>query len=287
MPAVIKHFFDAPTFTFTYVVHDSETKLGVVIDPVLNYEPAAGKCTTESVKHLVNYVESENISIEYLLETHIHADHLSGTSALKNAIGGKVGIGSQVVQIQETFADVFNVESSFTADGSQFDVLFEDDESFTVGKLQFKVWHTPGHTPACVSYLVEDSIFVGDTLFMPDYGTARTDFPAGSAQNLYHSIQRILSLPDQTRIFLCHDYGTESRPEVCEKTTVEEEKLHNIHIGQLTSEAQFIKMREARDAKLSTPALLYPSVQFNMRSANFPPAERNGVEYFKIPLALT
>ena len=287
MPAVIKHFFDAPTFTFTYVVHDSETKLGVVIDPVLNYEPAAGKCTTESVKHLVNYVESENISIEYLLETHIHADHLSGTSALKDAIGGKVGIGSQVVQIQETFADVFNVESSFTADGSQFDVLFKDDESFTVGKLQFKVWHTPGHTPACVSYLVEDSIFVGDTLFMPDYGTARTDFPAGSAQNLYHSIQRILSLPDQTRIFLCHDYGTESRPEVCEKTTVEEEKLHNIHIGQLTSEAQFIKMREARDAKLSTPALLYPSVQFNMRSANFPPAEKNGVEYFKIPLAPT
>ena len=287
MPAVIKHFFDAPTFTFTYVVHDSETKLGVVIDPVLNYEPAAGKCTTESVKHLVNYVESENISIEYLLETHIHADHLSGTSALKNAIGGKVGIGSQVVQIQETFADVFNVESSFTADGSQFDVLFEDDESFTVGKLQFKVWHTPGHTPACVSYLVEDSIFVGDTLFMPDYGTARTDFPAGSAETLYHSIQRILSLPDQTRIFLCHDYGTESRPEVCEQTTVEAEKLHNIHIGHLTSEEQFITLREARDAKLSTPALLYPSVQFNMRSANFPPAERNGVEYFKIPLALT
>ncbi len=286
MPAVIKHFFDAPTFTFTYVVHDPETKLGVVIDPVLNYEPAAGKCTTESVNHLVNYVESENISIEYLLETHIHADHLSGTSALKNAIGGKVGIGSQVVQIQETFADVFNVESSFTADGSQFDVLFEDDESFTVGKLQFKVWHTPGHTPACVSYLVEDSIFVGDTLFMPDYGTARTDFPAGSAQNLYHSIQRILSLPDQTRIFLCHDYGTESRPEVCEQTTVEAEKLHNIHIGHLTSEEQFIKMREARDAKLSTPALLYPSVQFNMRSANFPSAEKNGVEYFKIPLTL-
>ena len=286
MPAVIKHFFDAPTFTFTYVVHDSETKLGVVIDPVLNYEPAAGKCTTESVKHLVNYVESENISIEYLLETHIHADHLSGTSALKNAIGGKVGIGSQVVQIQETFADVFNVESSFTADGSQFDVLFEDDESFTVGKLQFKVWHTPGHTPACVSYLVEDSIFVGDTLFMPDYGTARTDFPAGSAQNLYHSIQRILSLPDQTRIFLCHDYGTESRPEVCEQTTVEAEKLHNIHVGHLTSEEQFVTLREARDAKLSTPALLYPSVQFNMRSANFPPAEKNGVEYFKIPLTL-
>lgn len=286
MPAVIKHFFDAPTFTFTYVVHDPETKLGVVIDPVLNYEPAAGKCTTESVNHLVNYVESENISIEYLLETHIHADHLSGTRALKNAIGGKVGIGSQVVQIQETFADVFNVESSFTADGSQFDVLFEDDESFTVGKLQFKVWHTPGHTPACVSYLVEDSIFVGDTLFMPDYGTARTDFPAGSAQNLYHSIQRILSLPDQTRIFLCHDYGTESRPEVCEQTTVEAEKLHNIHIGHLTSEEQFIEMREARDAKLSTPALLYPSVQFNMRSANFPSAEKNGVEYFKIPLTL-
>ena len=286
MPAVIKHFFDAPTFTFTYVVHDPETKQGVVIDPVLNYEPAAGKCTTESVKHLVNYVESENISIEYLLETHIHADHLSGTSALKDAIGGKVGIGSQVVQIQETFADVFNVESSFTADGSQFDVLFEDDESFTVGKLQFKVWHTPGHTPACVSYLVEDSIFVGDTLFMPDYGTARTDFPAGSAETLYHSIQRILSLPDQTRIFLCHDYGTESRPEVCEKTTVEEEKLHNIHIGQPTSEEQFIKMREARDAKLSTPALLYPSVQFNMRSANFPPAEKNGVAYFKTPLTL-
>lgn len=286
MPAVIKHFFDAPTFTFTYVVHDPETKLGVVIDPVLNYEPAAGKCTTESVNHLVNYVESENISIEYLLETHIHADHLSGTRVLKNAIGGKVGIGSQVVQIQETFADVFNVESSFTADGSQFDVLFEDDESFTVGKLQFKVWHTPGHTPACVSYLVEDSIFVGDTLFMPDYGTARTDFPAGSAQNLYHSIQRILSLPDQTRIFLCHDYGTESRPEVCEQTTVEAEKLHNIHIGHLTSEEQFIEMREARDAKLSTPALLYPSVQFNMRSANFPSAEKNGVEYFKIPLTL-
>jgi len=286
MPAVIKHFFDAPTFTFTYVVHDPETKLGVVIDPVLNYEPAAGKCTTESVNHLVNYVESENISIEYLLETHIHADHLSGTRVLKNAIGGKVGIGSQVVQIQETFADVFNVESSFTADGSQFDVLFEDDESFTVGKLQFKVWHTPGHTPACVSYLVEDSIFVGDTLFMPDYGTARTDFPAGSAQNLYHSIQRILSLPDQTRIFLCHDYGTESRPEVCEQTNVEAEKLHNIHIGHLTSEEQFIEMREARDAKLSTPALLYPSVQFNMRSANFPSAEKNGVEYFKIPLTL-
>jgi len=287
MPAVIKHFFDAPTFTFTYVVHDPETKAGVVIDPVLNYEPAAGKCTKESVKRLVNYVESENISVEYLLDTHIHADHLSGTSELKAAIGGKIGIGSQVIQVQETFANVFNAEPSFIADGSQFDVLFEDDESFTVGKLKFKVWHTPGHTPACVSYLVEDCIFVGDTLFMPDYGTARTDFPAGSAQTLYQSIQRILSLPDQTRIFLCHDYGTETRPEVCEQTTVREEKAHNIHVGDLSSEEHFIKMREARDAKLSTPTLLYPSVQFNMRGANFPPAEKNGVRYFKMPLTLT
>ena len=287
MPAVIKHFFDAPTFNFTYVVHDPETKAGVVIDPVLNYEPAAGKCTKESVKRLVNYVESENISVEYLLDTHIHADHLSGTSELKAAIGGKIGIGSQVIQVQETFANVFNAEPSFIADGSQFDVLFEDDESFTVGKLQFKVWHTPGHTPACVSYLVEDCIFVGDTLFMPDYGTARTDFPAGSAQTLYQSIQRILSLPDQTRIFLCHDYGTETRPEVCEQTTVREEKAHNIHVGDLSSEEHFIKMREARDAKLSTPTLLYPSVQFNMRGANFPPAEKNGVRYFKMPLTLT
>ncbi len=287
MPAVIKHFFDAPTFTFTYVVHDPETKAGVVIDPVLNYEPAAGKCTKESVKRLVNYVESENISVEYLLDTHIHADHLSSTSELKAAIGGKIGIGSQVIQVQETFANVFNAEPSFIADGSQFDVLFEDDESFTVGKLKFKVWHTPGHTPACVSYLVEDCIFVGDTLFMPDYGTARTDFPAGSAQTLYQSIQRILSLPDQTRIFLCHDYGTETRPEVCEQTTVREEKAHNIHVGDLSSEEHFIKMREARDAKLSTPTLLYPSVQFNMRGANFPPAEKNGVRYFKMPLTLT
>ena len=287
MPAVIKHFFDAPTFNFTYVVHDPETKAGVVIDPVLNYEPAAGKCTKESVKRLVNYVESENISVEYLLDTHIHADHLSGTSELKAAIGGKIGIGSQVIQVQETFANVFNAEPSFIADGSQFDVLFEDDESFTVGKLKFKVWHTPGHTPACVSYLVEDCIFVGDTLFMPDYGTARTDFPAGSAQTLYQSIQRILSLPDQTRIFLCHDYGTETRPEVCEQTTVREEKAHNIHVGDLSSEEHFIKMREARDAKLSTPTLLYPSVQFNMRGANFPPAEKNGVRYFKMPLTLT
>ncbi len=258
----------------------------MVIDPVLNYEPAAGKCTTESALELIEYVEQEGIRIEYLLETHIHADHLSGTRILQEAIGGKVGIGSQVGQVQETFAGVFNAEDSFAKDGSQFDVLFDDGESFKVGNLEFEVWHTPGHTPACVSFLVEDCIFVGDTLFMPDYGTARADFPAGSAHTLYQSIQKILSLPDQTRIFLCHDYGTDARPDVCEQTTVAEEKANNIHLGNNRSEADFITLREERDAALKAPALLYPSVQFNMRSAHFPPAEANGTQYFKIPLRL-
>ncbi len=287
MAAVIKHFFDVSTFTFTYVVHDPETRAGVVIDPVLNYEPAAGRCTTDSVKTLIEYVESENIRIEYLLETHIHADHLSGTRVLQEAIGGKICIGSEVVQVQAAFSDIFNVEHSFATNGSQFDRLLADGESFAVGKLQFRVLHTPGHTPACVSYLVEDCVFVGDTLFMPDYGTARTDFPAGSASTLYQSIQKILSLPDQTRIFLCHDYGSETRPEFCEQTTVGEEKANNIHLRDIDSEEDFISMRETRDAMLKAPALLYPSVQFNMRSANFPPAEGNGAQYFKIPIRLT
>jgi len=286
MPATVKHFFDSPTNTFTYLVFDPETDMGVIIDPVLNYEAAAGKCTTESAAELIEYVKSAGIKIEYILETHIHADHLSGTRVIKEALGGKIGIGSQVVQIQETFAGIFNTESGFQQDGSQFDVLFEDGDTFNVANLKFTVWHTPGHTPACVSYLVDDCIFVGDTLFMPDYGTARTDFPAGSAATLYHSIQKILSLPEQTRIYLCHDYGTDNRPEVCSETSVGIEKAENIHIGGNTTQAGFIEQRESRDKELKAPALLYPSVQFNMRGAQFPPADTNGTHYFKIPLRL-
>ena len=287
MTAVIKHFFDAPTFTFTYVIHDPETKLGVIIDPVLNYQSAGGKCTTESAVELMQYIASEDITVEYLLETHIHADHLSGSRFLKEKLGGKIGIGREVTQVQEAFSEVFNAESAFKRDGSQFDLLFDDEETFMVGNLRFTVWHTPGHTPACSCYLVDDCIFVGDTLFMPDYGTARTDFPAGSAKTLYHSIQRILALPDQTRIFLCHDYGTDNRPDICEQTTVIAEKSQNIHIRDSITELDFINFREERDSALNPPALLYPSVQFNMRCAQFPPAEKNGSHYFKIPLDLS
>ena len=286
MAAIIKHFFDASSNTFTYVVHDAETNYGVVIDPVLNYEAAAGKCTLESATEVIEYVESQGLSIEYILETHIHADHLSATRILKKALGGQIGIGGQVTEVQQTFANVFNIDADFPQDGSQFDVLFEDEDTFKVGNLTFTVWHTPGHTPACVSFLVDNNIFVGDTLFMPDYGTARTDFPAGSAKSLYQSIQRILSLTDDTQIFLCHDYGTASRKEICGRTSVAEQKANNIHLGNNTTEADFIALREDRDSKLKAPALLYPSVQFNIRSGQFPSAEQNGTHYFKIPLRL-
>lgn len=286
MAAVIKHFFDTPTNTFTYVVHDSETTSGVVIDPVLNYEATSGRCTSESAAEVIKYVESLDLKIEYILETHIHADHLSGTRILKETLGGQIGIGSQVTEVQETFARVFNIDADFPQDGSQFDTLFEDQATFQVGNLTFTVWHTPGHTPACVSFLVGNHIFVGDTLFMPDYGTARTDFPSGSAKHLYQSIQKILSLPNDTQIFLCHDYGTASRKEICGQTTVAEQKAHNIHLDANTTEADFIVIREKRDEQLKAPALLYPSVQFNIRSGQFPPAEHNGTHYFKIPLRL-
>lgn len=286
MAAVIKHFFDHASNTFTYVVHDSETNTGVVIDPVLNYEASAGKCTTESAAEVIEYVKSQDLRIVYILETHIHADHLSATRILKKTLGGQIGIGRHVTEVQQTFANVFNIDTDFPQDGSQFDVLFEDEATFKVGNLTFTVWHTPGHTPACISFLVDNCIFVGDTLFMPDYGTARTDFPAGSAKSLYQSIQRILSLADDTQIFLCHDYGTASRKEICGQTSVAKQKNNNIHLGLHTTEADFISLREARDSKLKAPALLYQSVQFNIRSGQFPPAEQNGTHYFKIPLRL-
>jgi glyoxylase-like metal-dependent hydrolase (beta-lactamase superfamily II) len=280
----VKGFFDPATFTVSYVVIDPATKRAALIDSVLDFDPASGRTTTGSADKLIAYVKERGVTVDWLLETHVHADHLSAAPYLKEKLGGRLGIGFEIVTIQDVFGKIFNAGGDFARDGRQFDHLFKDDEAFRIGSLQARALHTPGHTPACMTYLIGDAAFVGDTLFMPDYGTARCDFPGGDARILYRSIQRLFALPDATRMFMCHDYLPAGRTSYCWETTVGAEKRDNIHVGHGITEADFVAMRTARDAKLDMPRLILPSVQVNMRGGNLPPAESNGVSYLKLPI---
>ncbi len=280
----IEAFFDSATNTVSYVVSDRRTRECAVIDSVLDYDPKAGRTATRSAARVVEYVRRQGLHTRWILETHAHADHLSAAQYLKEELGGTVAIGEHIKDVQTIFAKVFNLETAFSSDGSQFDHLFGDGETFRIGEIPARVMHTPGHTPACVTYVIGDSAFVGDTLFMPDYGTARTDFPGGDARALYRSIQKILSLPLGTRLFMCHDYGAPGRTRFAWETTVEEERRANVHVRAGTGEDAFVLMRTQRDAKLEMPALLLPSVQVNIRAGRLPPPEDNGVRYLKIPL---
>lgn len=277
-------FFDPDTFTVSYVVADPESQQCAIIDSVLDYNPNAGRTQYTSAQAIVDFVKQNGLTVEWLIETHVHADHLSAAPWLQQQLGGKLAIGEHIRTVQDTFGKVFNAGSEFARDGSQFDHLFKDGERYTIGNLACQAIHTPGHTPACMSHLIGDAVFVGDTLFMPDYGSARCDFPGGDAQTLFRSVRKLLELPAETRMFLCHDYLPEGRTEYQWETTVGEQREHNIHVHDGISEAEFVTMRETRDAKLDMPRLILPSVQVNMRAGHMPPAEGNGVTYLKIPV---
>ena len=281
----IRAFFDEPTNTVTYLVWDPETRRGVAIDPVLDFDPASGTVDDDSVEELLKAAEEQGIAIDWVLETHIHADHLSGAPLIKARTGAKIGIGEHVREVQNIFRPIFGAED-VKAEGGDFDRLFKDGDQLEVGGLSIEVIHTPGHTPACVSYKIGDTVFVGDTLFMPDYGTARTDFPGGCARQLYRSIRRLLSLPSETRLFMCHDYKAPGRDRFAWETTVGEERRSNKHVHDGVSEEEFVAMRNERDKGLATPRLLIPSIQVNMRAGRFPPAEASGVRYLRIPVVL-
>ena len=280
----VKSFFESDTFTVSHVVSDLETKRAAIIDSVLDYDQASGRTTTQTADTLIQYVESEGLGVDWVFETHIHADHLSAAPYLLDKVGGKLAIGKRVSEVQAVFGDVFDAGQKFTPDGSQFDHLFADGEYFKLGNIDAKAISTPGHTPACTVFKIGDAAFVGDTLFMPDFGTARCDFPGGDAETLYQSIQKIFALPDETRLFMCHDYKAPGRDEYVWETTVGEQKAKNIHVGHQATQAEFVKMRTERDAKLSMPKLILPSVQVNMRAGHFPEPASNGIRYLKIPL---
>ena len=277
-------FFDETTSTVSYVVCDASTKACAIIDSVLNYDATSGRTTTKSADEIIGFVQSENLSVEWILETHIHADHLSCAPYLKTRLGGTVGIGENVSTVQRAFGEIFNAEEGFPTDGSQFDHLFADDEQFVIGSLMCRTMHTPGHTPACLTYVVGNTAFVGDTLFMPDYGTARADFPGGDAATLYRSIQKILDLPEDTRLYACHDYKPPDRKDYQWESTVAEQRAANVHLRDGVTEAEFVKFRDDRDTKLGAPKLILPSVQINMRAGMLPPPEENGTHYLKIPV---
>jgi len=279
----VQAFFDEATFTITYVVSDPATSRAAIVDPVLDYDAASGRTSTGSADAVIDYVNENELGVDWILETHVHADHLSGAPYLKERLGGQTAIGTQVTAVQETFKSVFNLADLVT-DGSQFDRLFSDGDTFAVGDLEGRVLGTPGHTPACITYVIGDSAYVGDTLFMQDFGTARTDFPGGSAAQLYASIQKILSLPDDTRLFMCHDYKAPGRDFFAWETTVAEQRNSNIHINHNVSEQEFIAMREGRDKELGMPKLLLPAIQVNVRAGELPEPEDNNIRYLKIPL---
>lgn len=280
----IKAFFDEATFTVTYVVHDPESRRAAIIDSVLDYDPASGRTSCSSADAVIAYVGEKGLSVDWHLETHAHADHLSAAPYLQQKLGGKIAIGEHIVTVQETFGALFNAGTEFKRDGSDFDRLWKDGDHFQIGKLDVTVLHVPGHTPACIAYVIGDAVFVGDTMFMPDYGTARADFPGGDARRLYQSAMRLLSLPAETRLFMCHDYLPEGRTEYVWESTVEAERKANVHIHDGVSEDDFVAMREARDKTLGMPRLILPSVQVNMRAGHMPPADDNGVTYLKIPV---
>ncbi|MBO9497852.1 MAG: MBL fold metallo-hydrolase [Novosphingobium sp.] len=281
---VVKGFFDPATFTISYVVHDPATREAAVIDSVLDYDPESGRTSHASADAIVAYVRLEELTVTWLIETHAHADHLSAAPYLQQRLGGKLAIGEHIVAVQQTFGSLFNAGPEFARDGSQFDRLFADGETFRLGKLEGIVLHVPGHTPADMAYVIGDAGFAGDTLFMPDYGTARADFPGGDAATLYRSIRRLLSLPRSTRLFMCHDYLPRGREHYEWETTVGAERDANIHAHDGVSEAEFVAMRTARDATLAVPRLILPSVQVNMRGGHLPEPEANGVSYIKIPV---
>jgi glyoxylase-like metal-dependent hydrolase (beta-lactamase superfamily II) len=279
----IETFFDAATFTATHLVWDPGTRAAAVIDSLRDYDPKSGRSRTASADRLIAFVTEKGLTVDWVLETHVHADHLTAAPYLKEKLGGRSGIGNAVGKVQSVFKDVFNAEAGFATDGRQFDHLFADGETFSIGKLEARVLHTPGHTPACITYVIGDAAFVGDTLFMPDYGTARCDFPGGDARQLYRSIQKILSLPPKTRLFLCHDYKAPGRDEFVWETSVAEEAAKNVHVHRGIPEDAFVKMRSERDKTLDMPLLILPAVQVNMRAGDLPPAEANGVSYLKTP----
>ena len=275
--------FDKATWTVTYVVHQGPGTACAIIDSVLDYDPKSGRTKTESADRVIDYVRANHLKVAWILETHAHADHLSAAPYLKQSLGGKTAIGDHIAQVQDVFKGIFNLELGFRTDGSQFDHLLADDEVFQIGDLMGKVLYVPGHTPACVAYEIGDAVFVGDTMFMPDVGTARCDFPGGDAKTLYASVRKLLSLPPQTRLFMCHDYPPNQR-EVAFETTVAEQREKNIHVHDGISEAQFVEMRTKRDATLEMPMLILPAVQINIRAGEMPPKESNGIAYVKIPL---
>ena len=281
----IRAFFDEPTNTVSYLVWDPDSRRGVAIDPVLDFDPASGTVDDESVAELLAAAGEEGVTIDWVLETHIHADHLSGAPLIKTRTGARIAIGEHVREVQNIFRPIFGAED-VKAQGGDFDRLLADGERLEVGGLSIEVMHTPGHTPACVSYLIGDAVFVGDTLFMPDYGTARTDFPGGCARQLYRSIQKLLSLPSETRLFMCHDYKAPGRDQFAWETTVAEERASNRHVHEGVGEDEFVAMREERDRALCTPRLLIPSIQVNMRAGRFPPADEHGVRYLRVPVTL-
>ena len=279
----VSAFFDEATFTVTYVVSDPDTRHAAIIDPVLDFDAASGRTSTHSADEVIAHVKDNELSIDWIIETHVHADHLSGAPYIKDKLGGTTAIGAGVSAVQETFKSVFNLKD-LDADGSQFDHLFADGENFKVGNLDAQAMATPGHTPACVTYVIGDTAYVGDTLFMPDFGSARTDFPGGSATQLYDSIRKILALPDETRLFMCHDYKAPGRDEFAWETTVAEQRASNIHISDDVSRDDFVAMREGRDAQLGMPKLILPSLQVNLRAGQLPDPEDNNIRYLKIPL---
>lgn len=277
-------FFDVPTNTASYVVRDPGSKACAIIDSVLDLDFLAGKTGTTAADRIIEHVQLNGLEVEWILESHVHADHLSAAPLLQEKLGGKIGIGSQITAVQEEFGKVFNAGTAFERDGSDFDQLFNEQDRLSIGGLSVFVLHTPGHTPACVTYVIGDAAFVGDTLFMPDFGTARCDFPGGSARQLWQSIQKILSLPDETRIFTCHDYKAPGREDFAWESTVGEQRAKNKHVGGEASEDSFVEMRETRDAELSLPKLIIPSIQVNMRAGKMPQPEDNGTVYLKVPI---
>jgi glyoxylase-like metal-dependent hydrolase (beta-lactamase superfamily II) len=281
---VVKTFFDEPTFTASHVVHDPRTRAAAVIDSVLDFDQPSGRTSTASADAIIAYLQEHGLTLEWLLETHAHADHLSAAPYLQERLGGKIAIGREILTVQNVFGKIFNEGTAFARDGSQFDRLFEDGDVFQIGEIAATVLHVPGHTPADLAYVVGDAVFVGDTMFMPDYGSARADFPGGDARRLFRSIKRLLQLPDRARVFLCHDYKAPNRDQFVWETTILAERAGNVHFHEGVSEDEFVALRTQRDATLGMPRLILPSIQVNMRAGHLPEPEENGTRYLKLPL---
>jgi glyoxylase-like metal-dependent hydrolase (beta-lactamase superfamily II) len=280
----VQGYFDEATNTVSYVVSDPATKICAIVDSVLDYDPSAGRTSFKSADKVIDYIGSHGLKLDWILETHVHADHLSAAPYIQEKLGGRLGIGEKIKIVQDTFGKIFNAGMEFQRDGSQFDRLFNDGDRFAIGSIEAHAMHTPGHTPACMTYVIGDAAFIGDTLFMPDFGTARADFPGGDARKLYRSIQKVLSLPPETRLFLCHDYKAPGRDFFAWETTVAAERAGNVHVREGVSEDEFVAMRTERDKKLGTPRLIIPSIQVNMNAGHFPAPDQDGNVYLKVPL---